>query len=487
MNKTRYLAKKSVVDLQAEASGGEHLRRELGAFDLINLGIGGTIGAGIFVLTGTAAAQYAGPAIAISFVLAGIACGFTGLCYAELASLIPIAGSAYTYTYATLGESIAWIVGWNLLLEYGLTAATVAIGWSGYAVSFLKDFGITLPATLTAAFGTPITLADGSIAEAVFNLPAFLAIATLTLLSIAGVRESVRVNSFIVAVKITVILAFIIFGLSHINPANWTPFVPQNTGKFGEFGFSGILRGAGVVFFAYVGFDAVSTAAQEAKNPRRDVPIGIIGSLVICTVLYMAVAAVLTGLVPYELLNVADPIAVGVNAIALEWLAFSVKIGAILGLSSVILVLIFGQTRILYSISRDGLLPSIFSYIHPRFQTPFFSTLLLGLLAGLLAGFLPIEVLGELVSIGTLFAFIVVCAGVLYLRYTQPTLPRPFRCPLVPFVPSAGIFFCLYLMFGLPWQTWLRLAVCLGVGMLIYIFYGLKHSLLFQQQNPEQM
>ncbi len=485
MNIRHFLEKKSVAELQAEASTGETLQRALGVFDLISLGIGCTIGAGIFVLTGTAAAQYAGPAITISFILAGITCGFAGLCYAEFASLLPIAGSAYTYAYATLGELVAWIIGWDLLLEYALGAATVAVGWSGYVVSFLKDLGIVLPAAFTAATGTHVVLADGSTTQAVFNVPALGAIAVITLLLILGIRESARFNGIIVTVKLAVIVAFLAFGVWHINSANWTPFIPPNTGKFGEFGFSGILRGAGVIFFAYIGFDAVSTAAQEAKRPQRDMPIAIIGSLTISTLLYIAVAMVLTGIVSYKSLNVADPIAIGVNVIGLRWLAFVVKIGAILGLSSVMLVLTYGQTRILYTISRDGLLPPLFSTIHPQFRTPHLATLVLGVFVSLLAGSVPISTLSELVSIGTLFAFIIVCAGVLYLRYTQPSLPRPFRCPLVPFVPLTGILVCLYLVVSLPRETWLRLFVWLGVGLLIYLFYGQSHSLLFRQRKAQ--
>ncbi|MBO3463009.1 amino acid permease [Aetokthonos hydrillicola Thurmond2011] len=478
MNRSQYLEKKSVSQLQNEASTGDHMQRALGPIDLITLGIGATIGAGIFVLTGTAAAKYAGPGIVLSFILGGIACGFAGLCYAEFASLLPIAGSAYTYAYATLGELVAWIIGWDLLLEYALGSATVAVGWSGYAVSFLKDLGITLPPSLTAAPGTSVVLSDNSVVTAVFNLPAFLAILCVTVLLVVGVRESARFNNIIVAVKLVVILAFIGFGVWHINSANWTPLIPPNTGQFGEYGISGIVRGAGVVFFSYIGFDAVSTAAQEAKQPQRDMPIGIIGSLLICTTLYIVVAAVLTGIVSYKSLNVADPIAVGVNVVGLKWLAIAVKIGAICGLSSVMLVLSYAQTRILYSISKDGLLPAFFSTIHPRFKTPHITTIILGVFVSFLAGLTPISTLGELVSIGTLFAFTVVSAGVLFLRYRQPNIYRPFRCPLVPWVPLLAIFVCLYLVFGLPQETWLRLLVWLGVGLVIYFFYGQYHSLL---------
>lgn len=481
MTLSRYLAKKTIADLQTEATEGEVLRRSLGPLNLLGLGIGAIIGAGIFVLTGTAAAQYAGPAIVLSFILGAIACAFAGLCYAEFAALIPIAGSAYTYAYATLGELFAWIIGWDLILEYSLGAATVAVGWSGYIVSFLRDLGIVIPPQLTAATGTAITLADGTTATALFNLPALLGILAVTALLVVGVRESASFNGIIVIIKVAVILAFLAFGVSQVDAANWVPFIPENTGKFGEYGISGILRGAGVIFFAYIGFDAVSTAAQEAKNPQKDMPIGILGSLFICTVLYILVAGVLTGLVPYQSLNVPDPIAVGVDAIGLPWLAAVVKIGAIFGLSSVMLVLTYGQTRIFFTMAQDGLMPALFKGLHPRFKTPYLATILLGAIVGIVAAVTPIGILGELVSIGTLFAFIVVCAGVLYLRKAQPDLPRPFRCPLVPYVPIGGILACLYLVSGLPWETWLRLVVWLAIGMVIYFVYGRVNSTLLKK------
>ncbi|MBC8122261.1 MAG: amino acid permease [Gemmatimonadaceae bacterium] len=483
MTLSRYLAKKTVADLQTEATDGEVLRRSLGPLNLLGLGIGAIIGAGIFVLTGTAAAQYAGPAIVLSFILGAIACAFAGLCYAEFAALIPIAGSAYTYAYATLGELFAWIIGWDLILEYSLGAATVAVGWSGYIVSFLRDLGIVIPPQLTAATGTVLTLADGTTATALFNLPALLGILAVTALLVVGVRESASLNGIIVIIKVAVILAFLAFGVSHVDAANWVPFIPENTGKFGEYGISGILRGAGVIFFAYIGFDAVSTAAQEAKNPQKDMPIGILGSLFICTVLYILVAGVLTGLVPYQSLNVPDPIAVGVDAIGLAWLAAVVKIGAIFGLSSVMLVLTYGQTRIFFTMAQDGLMPALFKSLHPRFKTPHVATIMLGTIVGIVAALTPISVLGELVSIGTLFAFIVVCAGVLYLRNAQPDLPRPFRCPLVPFVPIAGILSCLYLVSGLPWETWLRLIIWLAIGMVFYFVYGRVNSTLLKKSR----
>ena len=482
MSESRYLARKSVHDLMEEGES-QVLNRALGPWNLIALGIGAIIGAGIFVITGTAAAQYAGPGIMLSFVLGAVACAFVGLCYAEFATLIPVAGSAYTYAYATLGELIAWMIGWDLILEYAMVGATVSVGWSGYLVSLLRDFGIQLPAVLTASPGTMIVLADGTQVHAWFNLPAFLVVAALTLLLIVGVRESARFNVVIVAVKVAVVLVFIVAGAGFVVTANWHPFIPENTGEFGHFGWTGVLRGAAVVFFAYIGFDAVSTAAQEAKNPQHDMPIGILGSLIICTLLYMAVAAVLTGMVPYPQLNVPDPIARGIDVIGVPWLAVLVKIGALMGLTSVILVFLYGQSRIFFTMSRDGLLPPVFRALHSRFRTPYLGHLLVGLAVGVIGGLVPISILGELVSIGTLFAFVVVCAAVLYLRRTQPHLKRPFRCPLVPVVPILGILSCLFLMIGLPLDTWLRLVVWLAIGLVIYFVYGRWHSTLEERRT----
>lgn len=477
MDVSRYTARKSVHDLMQE-SESRILHRALGPWNLTALGIGAIIGAGIFVITGTAAAQYAGPGIMLSFVLGAIACGFVGLCYTEFATLLPISGSAYTYAYATLGEFIAWIIGWDLILEYAMGGATVSVGWSGYAQSLLRDLGIHIPAVLTASPGTPVTLTDGVQVIAWFNLPAFLVIIALTALLIFGVRESARFNTAIVAVKVAVILVFIAAGVGYVVTGNWHPFIPENTGQFGHFGWSGVLRGAAVIFFAYIGFDAVSTAAQEAKNPQRDMPFGILGSLTICTLLYMAVAAVLTGLVPYPQLNVPDPIAVGIDALGMPWLAFLVKIGVLMGLTSVILVFLYGQSRVFFTMAGDGLLPPIFHTLHPRFQTPYLGHLVLGLAVGIVGGLVPISILGELVSIGTLFAFVVVCAAILYLRRVHPELPRPFRCPFVPVVPIAGILCCVFLMIGLPGDTWLRLIVWLAIGLAIYFLYGRWHSTL---------
>ncbi|MBL8661039.1 MAG: amino acid permease [Rhodospirillales bacterium] len=472
------MARKPVHDLVRSGGEGGGLERTLGPWNLLALGIGAIIGAGIFVITGTAAAQYAGPAIMLSFVLGAIACAFVGMCYTEFATLIPISGSAYTYAYATLGELIAWIIGWDLILEYAMVGATVSVGWSGYIVSLLGDLGIHLPPSLTAAPGSVVQAADGSRVTAVFNLPAFAIVAALSALLIIGVKESSRFNVLIVVIKVGVVLVFIAAGVSFVVTANWHPFIPDNTGTFGQFGWTGILRGAAVVFFAYIGFDAVSTAAQEAKNPQRHMPIGILGSLIICTLLYMAVAAVLTGLVPYPQLNVPDPIAKGIDVIGVPWLAVLVKIGALLGLTSVILVFLYGQSRIFFTMAGDGLLPPAFRVVHARFHTPYLGHLILGLAVGVVGGLVPIGILGELVSIGTLFAFVVVCAGIIYLRRAQPDLPRPFRCPAVPWVPAAGIASCVFLMIGLPFDTWLRLVVWLAIGFAIYFGYSRRHSTL---------
>jgi len=463
--------KKSIAELRAEAEGGA-LRRSLGPWSLTALGIGSIIGTGIFVLTGTAASQYAGPALVVSMVIAAVGCAFAGLCYAEFASMIPVSGSAYTYAYATMGELMAWIIGWDLVLEYALSAATVAVGWSGYAASFLRDFGVVLPAQLVAGPGQTVALADGTAVQGVFNLPAALAVVAVSALLVTGINQSARVNTAIVVVKLAVLVLFVVCGIAYVRPENWTPFVPANTGEFGAFGWSGVLRGAGVIFFAYIGFDAVSTAAQEAKNPQRDMPIGILASLFVCTGLYIAVALVLVGIVRYTELNVADPIAVGIDATGLTWLSPIIKMGALLGLLSVMLVVLLGQSRIFYSMSRDGLLPAVFRRVHPRFRTPHYSTMIIGAVVALAAGLLPIAVLSVLTSMGTLLAFTIACIGVIILRRTNPELERPFRTPGMPWVPALGALICFVQMLGLPGSAWQRLGVWLLLGLVIYFLYG---------------
>lgn len=468
---------KSIGFLEEEAnSGTQKLQRSLGPVSLVMLGIGAVIGAGLFSITGIAAAQHAGPAIILSFILAAIGCTFAGLCFSELASMIPVSGGAYSYTYATLGEFIAWIIGWSLILEYATGAATVAISWSAYIVSFLQDFNIHLPASITASPWQPTQLLDGTEIYGWINLPALIIVVLMSLLLIIGVDKSAKVNAVLVVIKVIVVLLFIIIGFGYIQEANYTPFIPENTGVFGEYGWSGVMRAAGIVFLAYIGFDAVSTAAQEVKNPQRDLPIGIIGSLVICTVLFVLFAYVMIGLVPYHQLNVAAPVAVAIDQTPYWWLNGLIKLAILAGLTSVVLVLLLGQSRIFFTISKDGLLPSFFSIIHPKFHTPWVSNLILMVIVGSFAAFAPISLVGQLTSIGTLLAFAIVCASVIVLRKTRPDLPRPFKTPLVPWVPLLGIFTCLVLMFSLDLATWSRLTIWIFIGLAVYFLYGKHHS-----------
>lgn len=474
----QHLERKPIEELMEVVPHEHGLKRVLGPFHLTMLGIGVIVGAGIFVLTGQVAAQYTGPAIVLSFVISAIACAFAGLCYAEFASLIPVSGSAYTYAYATLGKVFAWIIGWDLILEYLFGAASVAVGWSGYVTSFLRDFGINIPAYLSSAPLTHDAALGWHTTGALLNLPAILVILVLCGLLIIGIKESASFNNVIVVVKLIVILLFIGFGVFYIKADNLSPFIPENTGAFGQYGFSGILRGAGVIFFAYIGFDVVSTAAQEVKNPQRDMPIGILGSLTVVTILYIMVSFVLTGIVSYKELGVPDPMAVGINAAgqSLFWLRPIIKIGAIAGLSSVVLLLLYGQSRIFYTMSKDKMLPQSFSKVHSKFRTPYVTTILTGTLAIIFAGLFPIGLLGEMVSIGTLLAFVIVCISVLVLRKTRPRLHRPFKTPFMPYVPILGALIALIQMIALPLDTWLRLIIWMFFGFIIYFTYGRSHA-----------
>ncbi|HEY3706318.1 MAG TPA: amino acid permease [Terracidiphilus sp.] len=497
----------SMLTAEAAEQGEHTLKRSLSALNLITLGIGAVIGAGIFTLTGQAAALHAGPAVALSFVLAGLTCAFAGLCYAEFASIIPIAGSAYTYGYATLGELVAWIIGWDLTLEYAFGASTVASGWAGYFNSLLQQFGITFPPALTTTTGNVLVKYQGiwmdrmslppGISDAglphvtgLFNLLAVLIVLAVTTILVIGIKESANFNSAIVIIKLGIVGVFLVvgalylFGHPQVASANWHPFIPPPDGH-GNFGIWGIPAAAASIFFAYIGFDAVSTAAQEAKNPQRDMPIGILGSLVVCTILYIAVSLVLTGLVSYKTLNVSAPVALAIDATGVGWGSVLVKIGAVFGLATVMLVMLLGQTRVFYSMSKDGLLPKVFSEVHPKFRTPWITTIIFGCFAALMPAFLPIDKLAELVNIGTLLAFTIVSAGVWILRVRHPNMHRPFKTPFVPLVPVLGIISAVYLMFNLALVTWAVMIGWLIVGLVIYFSYSRKHSKV--QALPESV
>jgi basic amino acid/polyamine antiporter, APA family len=474
------LATKSIAELHEQESSGNQLRRALTATQLTLLGIGGVIGTGIFVLTGVAAANNAGPALPLSFIVAGIGCTFAGLCYAEFAAMIPVSGSAYSYSYATLGEGIAWFIGWNLVLEYLFAVATVSVGWSGYAISLLDQLHIHIPAALSHA---PLDQGADALhlrfTGAIINLPAILIVAAIATICYIGIKQSAVFNSIIVIIKVTVIVLFILFGVSYINTDNWHPFVPPNTGTWFVYGPSGILGAAGVIFFAYIGFDAISTAAQESKNPQRDMPIGILASLIICTILYVMVSTVLTGMVNYKELNVAAPVALALDKYpGLHWLGIPVKLGAVAGMTSVMLVMTIAQARIFFAMARDGLLPTFFGRVHRRFRTPSTGTVVTGMSAALIGGLFPVGLLGHLVSIGTLAAFVTVCIGVLVLRQKRPDLPRPFRTPAPWFTCIAGALVCGLMMVSLGPATWVRLIVWTVIGVLIYVLYGYQHSCL---------
>jgi APA family basic amino acid/polyamine antiporter len=471
----------TIIKQSENAGEANTLTRTLGAGNLVALGIGAIIGAGLFSITGLAAANNAGPAVTISFIIAAVGCAFAGLCYAEYASMIPVAGSAYTYTYATMGELLAWVIGWDLVLEYAVGAATVSISWSRYLGKFLHHYGINLPPQIMMSPFDSVTTPEGAVIMGIINLPAVVIVIAMSMVLIRGTKESALTNSLIVALKVTVVLAFIFLGWGYINPSNYTPYIPENTGTFGEYGWSGIVRAAAIIFFAYIGFDAVSTAAQEAKNPSRDMPIGILLSLAICTVLYILFAHVMTGLVPYTAFKGQDgiaPVAVAIDATPYKWLQQLIILAILAGYSSVIMVMMMGQSRVFFSMSKDGLLPAVFSDVHPKFKTPWKSTLIVMLFVCLFSAFIPARVVGEMTSIGTLFAFVLVCIGVIVLRKTRPDLPRAFRTPLVPLVPLLGIGVCIFMMVFLPMDTWIRLIVWMALGFVVYFVYSAKNSKL---------
>ncbi|NGX46917.1 MAG: putative amino acid permease YhdG [Chlamydiae bacterium] len=474
-------AKKSIHDLKEEASNRKDgLDRSLTGLNLMSMGIGAIVGAGVFVLVGQAAAVYAGPAVVFSFLFAAIICVFAALCYAEFASLIPVAGGPYSYAYATLGEIVAWTIGWGLTLEYLFSAATVSVGWSGYLSSFLADFNIFLPEKFASSPLSYDITTGWARTGSILNLPAMLIMGFIGCMISIGIKAASRFNNIVVIIKLTVIVLFIVCGISFISVENWTPFIPKNTGAFGEFGFSGILRGAGVVFFAYIGFDALSTLAQEARDPQKDLPIGMIGSLGIAASIYIVMALVLTGIVSYTALGGPAPFSVALAALGNKfiWLRYFAKFGILAGLSSVVLVMMLGQTRIFYTMAHDGLLPKVFGKVHKKFHTPFYNTILLTILGMLVCGFFPVGILGQLVSMGTLMAFGIVCFGVLVLRYRQPNLHRPFKVPFFPWIPLAGTLACLLQMIALPAVTWVQLVIWIFFGYIIYFSYGIRNSVI---------
>ena len=470
---------------EAAETGEGSLKRTLSSFNLVALGIGAIIGAGLFSLTGIAAAENAGPAVTLSFILAAVACAFAGLCYAEFASMIPVAGSAYTYSYATMGEFMAWIIGWDLVLEYALGAATVSVSWSRYLLEFLHKYNLDLPHQLIVSPFETLKLGDGTVIEGGFiNLPAIFIVCMLSLVLMRGTKESATMNNVLVIVKVAVVLMFITLGWSHINPDNYTPYIPENTGVYEQFGFTGIATGAAVVFFAFIGFDAVSTAAQEAKNPQKGMPIGILGSLIVCTLLYVLFAHVMTGLVPFhEFAGDAKPAATAFAKTPYGFLQTGLIVAILAGYTSVMLVMLMGQSRVFYTMSKDGLLPPFFGEIHAKFRTPWKTNLFFLVFVSLFAGFVPVSDLGHMVSIGTLLAFVLVCIGVMVMRKKMPDAPRSFKTPLVPFVPIAGILVCLYLMYSLPQESWIRLIVWMALGIVIYFVYGKKNSKLNKYRN----
>lgn len=478
MNIKKYFQSKSVEDLVTEATISKDLIRTFGPIQLIVLGVGAIIGAGIFVLTGEAASQYAGPAIVLSFAFSGLACVCTALCYAELASMIPVSGSAYTYIYATLGELSAWIVAGLMTLSGFLTIASVAEGWSGYASSFLADFSVYIPAQLSATTGSVITLADGTNITAILNLPAFIIVMLITVILYYGVKISTIISNIVVLTKMSVLIAFIILGYSYIDPNNWVPFIPENQGKFGEFGFSGILSGSAMVLLAYNGFDAVATTALETKNPQRNLPIGILGALITCTITYIIISGLLTGMVHYTELKVAQPIAVAVDKMHMPWFALIVKVGAICGLTSVILTLTYGLIRVLFVVTKDGLLPQIFAKVHKKHRTPSILTIFCGIFISIFSAIVPLDKLVQLANFGSLCIFTTVCFAAIYLRYSQPELKRVFKCPLMPIIPILGIILLLWIIYSLPYRIYLYAGIWIIIMLCFYFTYGQYNSKL---------